>query len=148
VWVPTGDGPAAHGGPHWDVQTPGGGYVNVYPGGREAALVKNIQVVDGADNCTYSIFSLEQDEFEEIFVGDHDIEFADEVVERLGEARARAILDGLWKRPVDKKSVSGIHGTLFYELERKKRFYPARREDQMDPPASYSIAQRGQARRV
>jgi RHS repeat-associated protein len=34
VWVPTGEGPLAHGGPHWDVQTPGGGYRNVYPGGR------------------------------------------------------------------------------------------------------------------
>lgn len=37
VWVPTGPGSPgrgdAHGGPHWDVQTPGGGYVNVYPGG-------------------------------------------------------------------------------------------------------------------
>ncbi|UEQ25529.1 polymorphic toxin type 37 domain-containing protein [Xanthomonas oryzae pv. oryzae] len=33
VWVPTGPGGEAHGGPHWDVQTPGGGYVNVYPGG-------------------------------------------------------------------------------------------------------------------
>jgi RHS repeat-associated protein len=36
VWCPTGPGPKAHGGPHWDVQTPGrsDGYVNVYPGGR------------------------------------------------------------------------------------------------------------------
>ena len=34
VWVPTGPGPTAHGGPHWDVQTPGGGHRNVYPGGR------------------------------------------------------------------------------------------------------------------
>nr|USU33137.1 hypothetical protein NG677_05500 [Methylobacterium sp. OTU13CASTA1] len=35
VWVPSGpDGsPAAHGGEHWDVQSPGGGYNNVYPGG-------------------------------------------------------------------------------------------------------------------
>ena len=34
VWVPTGHGGRAHGGPHWDVQQPrGGGYVNVYPGG-------------------------------------------------------------------------------------------------------------------
>jgi hypothetical protein len=31
VWVPTGQGGLAHGGPHWDVQTPGGGYRNVYP---------------------------------------------------------------------------------------------------------------------
>jgi len=35
VWVPTGPGPTAHGGPHWDVQHPGGkGYTNVYPGGK------------------------------------------------------------------------------------------------------------------
>ncbi|WP_244875135.1 RHS repeat-associated core domain-containing protein [Xanthomonas cannabis] len=34
VWVPTGPGSGAHGGPHWDVQKPGGGYDNVYPGGR------------------------------------------------------------------------------------------------------------------
>ncbi|WP_170288213.1 polymorphic toxin type 37 domain-containing protein [Marilutibacter maris] len=34
VWVPTGPGGSAHGGPHWDVQIPGGGYINVYPGGR------------------------------------------------------------------------------------------------------------------
>lgn len=35
VWVPTGPegSPDAHGGPHWDVQKPGGGYINVYPGG-------------------------------------------------------------------------------------------------------------------
>jgi len=37
VWVPTG-GKAAHGGEHWDVQTPGrggrrGNHRNVYPGG-------------------------------------------------------------------------------------------------------------------
>ncbi|MFT3808425.1 MAG: RHS repeat-associated core domain-containing protein [Micropepsaceae bacterium] len=31
VWVPTGQGGGAHGGPHWDVQTPGGGYRNVRP---------------------------------------------------------------------------------------------------------------------
>ncbi len=37
VWVPTGPyDPSkgdSHGGSHWDVQTPGGGYVNIYPGG-------------------------------------------------------------------------------------------------------------------
>ncbi|MGB8506888.1 MAG: RHS repeat-associated core domain-containing protein [Pyrinomonadaceae bacterium] len=34
VWVPTGEGPTAHGGPHWDVQKPDGTHVNVYPGGK------------------------------------------------------------------------------------------------------------------
>jgi RHS repeat-associated protein len=31
VWCPTGPGGRGHGGPHWDVQTPGGGYRNVRP---------------------------------------------------------------------------------------------------------------------
>jgi len=38
VWVPTGPDSGstgdAHGGPHWDVQKPGGGYTNIYPGGK------------------------------------------------------------------------------------------------------------------
>jgi RHS repeat-associated protein len=34
VWVPTGPGPGAHGGPHWDVEHPDGSHTNVYPGGR------------------------------------------------------------------------------------------------------------------
>ncbi|WP_181721738.1 polymorphic toxin type 37 domain-containing protein [Nocardia gipuzkoensis] len=34
VWVPTGQGSTAHGGPHWDVQEKKGGYTNVYPGGK------------------------------------------------------------------------------------------------------------------
>ncbi|MBU1109987.1 MAG: hypothetical protein KKB51_25120 [Candidatus Riflebacteria bacterium] len=33
VWVPTGTGTGAHGGPHWDVQHPNGTHTNVYPGG-------------------------------------------------------------------------------------------------------------------
>lgn len=38
VWCPTGPDSGstgdAHGGPHWDVQYPGGRYENIYPGGR------------------------------------------------------------------------------------------------------------------
>ena len=34
IWVPTGQGPEAHGGPHWDVQDVNGkNHRNVYPGG-------------------------------------------------------------------------------------------------------------------
>jgi hypothetical protein len=31
VWCPSGQGGRAHGGPHWDIQSPGGGYRNVRP---------------------------------------------------------------------------------------------------------------------
>ena len=34
IWVPTGPGSGAHGGPHWDVQFPNGDYDNVMPGGH------------------------------------------------------------------------------------------------------------------
>ncbi len=95
--------------------------------------MKNIQVIDGADNCAYRIFAAEDDEFADIFPGERDIEFADDVWRRLGAARARAILERIWKRPVDKKIARGIQGTLFYQLGHKKRFYPTRREDEMTP---------------
>lgn len=35
VWVPTGVGPRAHGGPHWDVIDPQGKHKNILPGGKE-----------------------------------------------------------------------------------------------------------------
>lgn len=34
IWIPTGPGSAAHGGPHWDVQHPNGNYENIMPGGH------------------------------------------------------------------------------------------------------------------
>ena len=33
VWVPTGPGSLAHGGPHWDVINKDGGHENIMPGG-------------------------------------------------------------------------------------------------------------------
>ncbi len=35
IWVPTGPGQLAHGGPHWDVVNPKGRHRNILPGGRE-----------------------------------------------------------------------------------------------------------------
>jgi hypothetical protein len=33
---------------------------------------------------------------------------------------------------LEKRSVNGIHGTLFYELKDKKRFYPTKHETDLD----------------
>jgi len=52
-------------------------------------------------------------------------------VSRVGEQRATNVLNELWKHPVDKKIVEGIHGTLFFELESKKVFYPTKKESEM-----------------
>lgn len=59
--------------------------------------MKNIQVIDGAINCSYDIFAV-----------------------------------GVWKKRQNKKTITGIHGTLFYDLiEEKKKFYPTNRENEM-----------------
>jgi hypothetical protein len=122
-------------------------WTEVDPGGvdRDDRGVKNIQIIDGAMNCTYSIFAAPDHEFAEIFPGDTDVAFPDEIRDRLGEARAGEIVDALWDRPVMKNAVQGIHGTIFYELDYKKDLYPTRREDGMDPRA-YNVAQRRQLR--
>jgi GGDEF domain-containing protein len=95
--------------------------------------MKNVQVIDGAENCTYSIYRLTDDEFRVIFP-EHgqDIEFIEDVVARLGDDRIKDILGPVWQRgEVDKNLVEGIHGTLFYQLLSKKRFYPTKKSNEM-----------------
>jgi hypothetical protein len=90
--------------------------------------MKNIQIIDGADNCTYDIYAVTDDEFSAIFPGDTDVEFVEDFVERVGEVRAGEISEAMWLRRVDKKSANGIHGTLFYELRKKAVYYPTKKE--------------------
>jgi hypothetical protein len=98
--------------------------------------VKNIQIIDRADNCTYSIFAATNEEFAAIFLDATDIEFVEDFVGRVGEEVAAKITEELCKRPVDKKVVQGIHGTLFYQLVNKKQYYPTKRESEMVPLGS------------
>jgi hypothetical protein len=95
--------------------------------------MKNIQVVDSADNCTYSLFAATDEEFGAIFPNDADIEFAEDFFNRVGEEKGTEITNRIWKRPIDKKVAQGIHGTLFYQLLQKKRYYPTKRESEMVP---------------
>ena len=93
---------------------------------------KNIQVVDGADNCEYPIYSASLKDFMQIFPDEgQDIEFAEDFFARVGRRRAGAISMRLWPARVDKKTINGIHGTLFYQLGFKKKYYPTKRESEM-----------------
>jgi hypothetical protein len=94
--------------------------------------MKNIQVIDGAANCAYSVFAASDKNFGEIFPEGQDVEFADEFIRRVGDERAHVILSRLWRSRVEKKSVAGIHGTLFYDLAQKKQFYPNKKETDLD----------------
>jgi hypothetical protein len=96
--------------------------------------MKNIQVIDGAINCVYDIFSATEKEFKTIFHNDTDIAFIDEIYLNANEAELDKIFSNLWSRPVRKSQVQGIHGTIFYELDEKKVYYPNRRdEDAINP---------------
>jgi hypothetical protein len=87
--------------------------------------VKNIQVIDGADNATYSIFQATADEFEKIFPGPgQDIEVVEDYVSRVGEDAANKTLSSIWKRPIYKHNVQGIDGTLYYDYKEKAKYLP------------------------
>lgn len=97
--------------------------------------MKNIQVIDGADNTAYNIYETTDEAFSLIFPDGADIEFVEDFIKRVGKARAGAILSPLWDRRLNKPDVNGIHGTLFYELKKqKKRYYPNKKFS--DDPAS------------
>ena len=88
--------------------------------------MKNIQIIDGASNCTYSLFSATDEEFASIFPQGTDVAFADELSKRGGRA-----LQQVWARPIDKKKAKGIQGTLFFDLEDRKALYPTRKDHEM-----------------
>ncbi len=99
--------------------------------------MKNIQVIDGAVNCAYRVYEADDSAFATLFpaIG-QDIEFIEDVADRLGEDALIRITRPLWARPVNKREVNGIHGTLFYGLPNKKPFYPTKRESDLDQPGS------------
>lgn len=94
--------------------------------------MRNIQVIDGANNCTYSIYSVTDEEFKFIFPEDgQDIEFIEDLVDRSGEEEIEEMLTPVWDRKLDKAMAHGIHGTLFYQLIWKKKYYPTKKEKEM-----------------
>ena len=81
---------------------------------------KNIQVIDGAYNCRYSIYSINEEYFNKIFPNSQegqDIEFSSDFILRVGKRLGEKILKELWKNEVDRKLINGIHGTLFDDYE-------------------------------
>jgi hypothetical protein len=93
--------------------------------------MKNIQIIDGADNCVYDIFAATEEEFDLIFPLGTDIAFIDEVY---SIAKNRKSLDNafnnIWGRRIEKSTAQGIHGIVFYELDKKKIYYPTRKDEQ------------------
>jgi hypothetical protein len=85
----------------------------------------NIQITDGADNATFAIFQVTEEEFSLIFPRNgQDLEIVEAVFRRLGSNRANELFAPVWGRPILKKNAQGIHGTLFYNYYEKRHHLP------------------------
>lgn len=100
--------------------------------GKARSEMKNIQVIDGAENSEYAIYEITDEQFAIIFPAhDQNVEFIEDVIERLTEEEIAELFEHFWDRRVDKPDVVGIHGTLFYELLEKKQYYPTKNDRTM-----------------
>lgn len=96
--------------------------------------MKNIQIIDGAVNAVFDIFQATEQEFNLIFPSHQDIAFIDEVYERESPEILDIAFKSIWTRRIKKANAQGIHGTLFYELDEKKKYYPSRNDEEAINP--------------
>ena len=96
--------------------------------------MKNIQVIDGADNSVYDIFAATEEEFVLIFPDGQDVAFIEEVLARGPEKQLDEAFTRIWERRIPKRDAMGIHGLLFYELDHKMQYYPTRRDEEAINP--------------
>ena len=104
--------------------------------------MKNIQIIDGARNATFSVFQTTDEAFEAIFPDGRDMELVEDLVARLGQDQAAAILAPLWDRPVLKRDAQGIHGTLFYDYADRRDILPSSMREVDWDAGSINSAQR------
>ncbi len=102
--------------------------------------MKNIQIIDGASNATFSIFQATEAEFAAIFPDGTDMELIEDLAKRLGQREAGKVLGGLWHRPILKRDAQGIHGTLFYDNQNRE--IPATKREVDQDRSSINPAQR------
>jgi hypothetical protein len=101
-------------------------------------MVKFIQVIDNAENCTFPIFSATDAQFRQIFPADsQDLQFSEDLSEAAFDA-----LKSIWETPVLKSKAKGIHGTLFYGFAEKRRHFPTSLREVDWDPLSINSAQR------
>ena len=98
--------------------------------------MKHIQVIDSAINCSYSLYAVDDSDFAIIFPKPgQNVEFMEEIVERLGETLMGQLVLRSTTLRMDKTTVVGIRGTLFFGLLNKRKYYPNKRDDDIDGPA-------------
>jgi hypothetical protein len=106
-------------------------------------MLKNIQIIDRADNATFSLFQATEEEFAAIFPGQgQDMELIDDFAERVGREQAERVLQPIWGRPILKRDAQGIHGTLYFEYADRRQYLPASKREVDWNPSSINADQR------
>jgi hypothetical protein len=100
--------------------------------------MKNMQIIDGAENCSFSICSVDDNDFAIIFpqLG-QDIEFIEDLFERIGNERAAALVQRATTQRIQKKKAMGIDGTLFFGMPQRRKYFPNKRDDDIKKPDFY-----------
>lgn len=107
------------------------------------AHLKNIQIIDGALNATFSIFQATDEEFDAIFPAEgQDMEISEDFHDRVGLEKAKLVLEPIWERPILKRDANGIHGTLYYGYEDRRKYLPHTKREVDWDDLSINAAQR------
>jgi len=101
--------------------------------------MKNIQIIDGAQNCVYDIFAATDEEFALLFPEGTDVAFITEIYDREDSRKLDTAFNNIWRRRIPKPEAQGIHGIIFYELDSKKVYYPTRRDAEAINPDGTSL---------
>ena len=104
--------------------------------------MKNLQIVDGAANATFSLFQATHEEFSKLFPDGREMDLIEDVIERLGDPEASRLLSAIWDRPILKRDALGIHGTLFFDSEHRREHLPPSGRETDWPAGSINPAQR------
>lgn len=105
--------------------------------------MKNVQIRDGADNATLSIFRATEAEFACLFPNPgQDIELIEDFTARHDKSHVEELLNNLWLRPIHKSKALGVHGTLFYNYADKRHYLPASKRELDRDPAQTNQAER------
>jgi hypothetical protein len=108
-----------------------------------SSKLRNIQIIDGAANATFSIFQATYEEFREIFPAPgQDMEIAEDFASRVGETRPAQILQPIWQRPILKRDANRIDGTLYYDYEHKRQYLPTSKREVDFDESGINAAQR------
>lgn len=102
---------------------------------RTCAITRHIR------GLLYDVFSATDEDHALIFPGGTDIAFAEDLQTRPEAALISKALNRLWSHRVPKAQVIGIHGILFYQLPKKRQFYPTLRDEEAQNPDGSKLRQ-------